>query len=137
MATTVVTGLSPQGDLTALKLALFDAGLSSEGLTVIEPGEGKESIASGLAGAEITSGDIGTGTGVPGINSSHRRRSFFHNESVDDRLSDLDIPDSEAGNYAEALERGRTVVAYYARPETVDIVETAFRSSGLLNVRRF
>ena len=133
----VVTGLSPQGDLTALKAALFEAGLTADGLQVIEPGEGTERIASGLAGSDISSGDAGTGTGVPGINSSHRLRSFFRNESVDGRLSDLDIPDSEAGYYAEALERGRTVVAYYARPESVDLVETAFRSSGLLNVRRF
>ena len=133
----VVTGLSPQGDLKALKLALFDAGLTVDGLTVIEPGEGSESIARGLAGSEISSGDVGTGTGVPGINSSHRLRTFFRNESVDGRLSDLDIPDSEVGNYSEALDRGRTVVAYYARPESVDTVEAAFRSSGLLNVRRF
>ena len=133
----VVTGLSPEGDLKALKLALAQASLSLDGLTVIEPGEGKDSIRSGLAGSEISSGDFGTGTGVPGINSSRRTRSFFRSESVDDRLGDLEIPDSEVGNYAEALERGRTVVAYYAKTESVERVEAAFRSSGLLNVRRF
>lgn len=133
----VVTGLSPEGDLTALKLALAQAGLGTDGLTVIEPGEGAESIGSGLAGSELSGGDFGTGTGVPGINSSRRTRTFFRNESVDDRLGDLEIPDSEVGNYAEALQRGRTVVAYYAKADSVDRVETAFRSSGLLNVRRF
>ncbi len=133
----VVTGLSPQGDLTALKLALSQAGLSEDGLTAIEPGQGVESVGSGLAGTEISSGDFGTGTGVPGINSTRRARTFFRNESVDDRLGDLEIPDSEVGNYAEALERGRTVVAYFAKADSVDRVETAFRSSGLLNVRRF
>ena len=133
----VVTGLSPQGDLTPLKAALFEAGLTVDGLTVIEPGEGTDRIASGLAGSEISSGDFGTGTGVPGINSSHRLRTFFRNESVDDRLADLEIPDTEVGNYAEALERGRTVVAYFAKPDSIDRVEAAFRNSGLLNVRRF
>lgn len=133
----VVTGLSQQGDLAALKTALQTAGLSADGLQIIGPGEGTQSVASGLAGADLTTGDVGTGTGVPGINSSHRLRSYFRNESVDDRLSDLDIPDSEMDNYVEALERGRTVVAYYARAESVDAVESAFRGSGLLNVRRF
>ncbi len=133
----VVTGLSPEGDLTALKLALSEAGLSADGLTVIQPGEGADRVGSGLAGSEIASGDFGTGTGVPGINSSRRMTSYFRNEAVDDRLGDLEIPESEIGNYAEALERGRTVVAYYAKADTIDRVETAFRSSGLLNVRRF
>lgn len=133
----VVTALSQHGDLKDLKAALHAAGLSADSLQVIGPGEGTQSVTSGLAGADLRSGDVGTGTGVPGINSSHRLRSYFRNESVDDRLSDLDIPDSEMDNYVEALERGRTVVAYYARAESVDAVESAFRASGLLNVRRF
>jgi hypothetical protein len=133
----VVTGLSHHGDLEPLKAALSEAGLTVDSLQVISPGEGAGSVTSGLAGSEIVTGDSGTGTGVPGINSSHRLRTFFRNESVDERLGDLDIPDSEAGNYVEALERGRTLVAYYARPESVDRVEAAFRGSGLLNVRRF
>jgi len=44
---------------------------------------------------------------------------------------------SEADNYLEALERGRTVVAYRANGASIDLVETAFREAGLLNVRRF
>jgi len=133
----VVTGLSPAGDLAALKAALSEAGLSADPLQVISPGDGESRVASGLAGTEIRTGDSGTGTGVPGLTSSHRLRTFFRHESVDDRINDLEIPDSEVGNYIEALERGRTLVAYYARPDSVERAEAAFRASGLLNVRRF
>ena len=133
----VVTGLSQHGDMAALHTALRTAGLSDEPLQLIGPDDqGSLRITGGLAGSELTRSDLGTGTGVPGINNS-RTLSTFVNAANDGRLGDLPIPDSEAGNYIEALERGRTLVAYYARPETVDSVEAAFRSSGLLNVRRF
>jgi hypothetical protein len=133
----VVTGLSHHGDIAALNTALAAAGLSAEPLQVIGPDDqGSLRITSGLAGSEFTRTDLGTGTGVPGINNS-RKISTSINDSNDGRLSDLPIPDSEAGNYYEALERGRSVIAYYARPESVDAVEAAFRASGLLNVRRF
>ena len=133
----VVTGLSHHGDITALNAALVEAGLSAEPLQLIGPDDqGSLRIAGGLAGSEFSRSDLGTGTGVPGINNSHTVNMSV-NQSNDGRLSDLPIPDSEAGNYYEALDRGRTVVAYYARPESVDRVEAAFRASGLLNVRRF
>lgn len=131
----VITGLSPDGDTTALRSALTEAGLSLDPLQVIQPGDSDESVAHGIAGAEILTSD--GGAGVPGINTGNRRVVFFRNESMSDRLGDLEIPDSEVDNYIEALQRGRTVVAYFAKPDTLEQVEAIFRNAQLLNVRRY
>jgi hypothetical protein len=94
-----------------------------------------ESVAHGIAGAELMTSD--GGTGVPGINGQHSMQVFFRNESISDRLGDLKIPDSEMDNYLEALQRGRTLVAYFTKPEAMDQVEAIFRDAQLLNVRRY
>ncbi len=139
----VVTGLSQNGDLTALATLLQQAGLPADELAVVGPREALEGNSGSLVGFRPTSDTLGdstnaaSGTGVPGISSSHVLRSYFRSASVDDRLSDLGIMGSEADNYLEALERGRTVVAYRANAASIDLVETAFREAGLLNVRRF
>jgi hypothetical protein len=131
----VVTALSPDGNVDALKTALHDAGLSLDPLQLIGPDESTSSLAHGIAGAELLTSD--TSGGVPGLSGRHRMREFFRNESLSDRLGDLEIPDSEVDNYVEALERGRSVVAYFAKPDTVERVGELFKSVGLLNVRRF
>lgn len=131
----VITGLSPDGDTTALRSALTEAGLSLDPLQIIKPSDSDESVAHGIAGAEILTSD--GGTGVPGINSGNRMQVFFRNESMPDRLGDLKIPDSEMDNYVEALQRGRTVVAYFTKPEILDQVEAIFKGAALLNVRRY
>ena len=80
------------------------------------------------------------GTAVPGINTppTHMpHTTFFRNEDLEDRLGDLEIPDSEVENYLEALERGRSVVAYFAHAESVEKIEEIFRNANLANVRRF
>jgi hypothetical protein len=131
----VITGLSPDGDTSALRSALTEAGFSLDPLQVLEPGDSDQSFAHGIAGADIITSD--GGMGVPGINSGNRLQVFFRNESMDDRLGDLNIPDSEVENYVEALERGRTVVAYFSKAEDIERVESIFRGAQLLNVRRY
>jgi hypothetical protein len=37
----------------------------------------------------------------------------------------------------EALERGKSVVAYFAHVDSIDKVEEIFRGADLANVRRF
>jgi tRNA A58 N-methylase Trm61 len=64
-------------------------------------------------------------------------QNFFRNEALDDRLGDLEIPESELDNYVEALERGRSLVAYFARPDTVEKITEIFRNANLMNVRAF
>jgi hypothetical protein len=131
----VVTGLSQNGDITALKAALHEAGMSLDPLQVINPDDSTESISRGLIGSELYVSE--GGTGVPGLNNAHRSGSFFRNETLSDRLGDFEIPDSETDNYVEALERGRSVVAYFAHADTIDRVEELFRAASLANVRRF
>jgi hypothetical protein len=131
----VVTGLSQTGDVSALKAALHEAGHSLDPLQIIAPDDSTEPIARGLIGSELIVSE--GGTSVPGLNNAHRGSSFFRNETLSDRLGDLEIPDSETDNYVEALERGRSVVAYFAHADTIDSIEQIFRTSALANVRRF
>jgi tRNA A58 N-methylase Trm61 len=84
----------------------------------------------------------GTGTGVPGITSGNPTAGgsgtkFFRNETLSDRLGDLEIPDDQVENYVDALEGGRSIVAYFAKPETIDKVSEIFRASGLAKVKTF
>jgi hypothetical protein len=133
----VVTGLSQNGDTSALHQALADAGFPTDPLQVIGPDDSTQSISRGIIGAEILGASSGTGTGVPGINNSHQPSQFFRNESLSDRLGDLEIPDSEVDNYVEALERGRSIIAYFAHADNVDKVIELFKGANLANVRRF
>ena len=132
----VVTGLSQTGDISALKTALHAAGFSLDPLQVIAPDDSTEGVSRGLIGSELYLHE--GGTGVPGLNNSHRSGGgFFRNETLPDRLGDLEIPDSEVDNYVEALERGRSVVAYFAHADTIESIEEIFKTSALANVRRF
>jgi hypothetical protein len=131
----VVTGLSQDGDVGPLHKALVDAGLSTESLQVIGPDDSTESLSHGLIGADIITSD--GGMGVPGITNSRRPTTFFRNETISDRLGDLEIPDSEIENYVEALERGKYVFAYFAHADNVEAIEAVFKNAALANVRRF
>jgi len=131
----VVTGLSQNGDISALHKALEDGGLATDSLQVIGPDDSTQGVSRGLISADLLTHD--SGTSVPGINNRHTSGVFFRNESLPDRLGDLEIPDSEMDNYVEALERGKHIVAYFAHAETIDKVEEVFKASDLANVRRF
>jgi hypothetical protein len=132
----VVAGLSKNGDTAALRAALESAGLPLDFLQVITPDASTESLARGIVGAEILT-TTDPGVGVPGINSGSHQVRFFRNESLEDRLDDLEIPDSEVDNYIEALERGTTVVAYFAKPDSLERVVAMFKDANIANVRTY
>lgn len=141
----VVTGISQNGDIAALEAALKAAGLPLDPIQLIGPDDSTQGAASSLG--TVNSGlnlGGGQGTGVPGITSISSLGGgggarYFRNEALSDRLGDLEIPDDQVQNYIDALQAGRSVVAYFAKPDTVAQIETLFRSpeSGLARVRTF
>ncbi len=139
----VVTGISQNGDIRALETALKEAGLPLDPIQLIGPDDSTQGSAS--RGGVLGQGGLmmgGQGTGVPGITSGVPTAggsgvSFFRNETLGDRLGDLEIPDDEVDNYIGALEAGRSVVAYFAKPDTLAQTEAAFRASGLVKVKTF
>ncbi len=143
----IVTGISQDGNTTALETALKAAGLSLESFDVLGPDDAASSVStSGLIDTGIlTGGGLETGTGVPGltgggipgITSGPRIVAGGGNDSLWDSLADLAIPDDEVENYAEALEAGRSIVAFHADAATAASVEALFRDSGLNKVKVF
>jgi hypothetical protein len=129
----VVLGLSQTADNHALRAALSGAGLSLDSLTMVEPDEGADTLGRGADSRLITSDG---GTSVPGLGGSLGGAVGRH-ESLVDRLGDLGIPESELDNFVEAVERGKTVAAYFAKPDNVDKVVAAFNGAKLGNVRKF
>ncbi len=139
----VVTGISQNGDIASLEAALKAAGLPLDPIQLIGPDDSTQGAASsmGLADPGLMTGG-GQGTGVPGVTSGVPSAGgygtrYFRNEALGDRLGDLEIPDDEVDNYIDALQAGRSVVAYFAKSETVAQVETIFRDGGLAKVKRF
>jgi hypothetical protein len=146
----VVTGISQDGNTIALEQALKDAGLSLEALDVITPEEADQPITGGIAGSGIiTGGGLETGTGVPGLTGAGipgitsapsliaADEAQLIGDSLWDRLADLAIPDDEVENYAEALEDGRSIVAYHGDSKNVANVEGLFATAGLTKVKTF
>jgi hypothetical protein len=139
----VVTGISSNGDISALESALKDAGLPLDPIQLIGPDDSTQGAASrGLANPGYITGGMETGTGVPGINSGTASAGgygteYFRNETLGDRLGDLEIPDDEVDNYVGALQAGRSIVAYFAKPHTIDQVQAIFRASDLVKVKTF
>jgi hypothetical protein len=131
----VVTGILHTGDIRALEASLKEAGLPLDPIQLISGDDSTEGVARRQIGPRLMTGDHAGY--VPGINSSGGGLSYFRNESLADRLGDLEIPDSEVDNYVEALEAGRSVVAYFAKPDSLAVVETIFRDSGLAKVKTF
>jgi hypothetical protein len=138
----VVTGISQDGDTTALEAALKAAGLPLDPIQLIGPDDSTQGAASsmGLSNPGLNIGG-GQGTGVPGITSASPAMGgstrYFRNEALSDRLGDLEIPDDQVDNYIDALGAGRSVVAYFAKPETIAQVEAIFRAGGLARVKTF
>ncbi len=134
---TIVTGLVQGNDLSVLRTALREAGHQPDDLQVLSPEDAESQGSSGIAGGDRLSDTAATGTGVPGLTRTQGRRDYFSGSSINDRLGEFEIPDNEMENYAEALDRGRSVVAYFARPDNVEAIEAAFRAANVVNVRRF
>ncbi len=143
----IVTGISQDGNTSALEAALKAAGLSLAQFDVLGPDDADVTLSTaglidtGLmtgSGLETGTGVPGlTGKGTPGINSGARLVGDSNSGSLWDRLSDMAIPDDEVENYAEALEAGRSIVAYHGSPSTVAKVEGLFRDGGLTKVKTF
>jgi len=134
----VVTGISQSGDISSIEAALKAAGLPLDPIQLIGPDDSTQGAASslGLTNPGLMTGG-GQGTGVPGVTSGVPTAGgygtrYFRNEALSDRLGDLEIPDDQVENYVDALSAGRSVVAYFAKPENVAQVETIFRADGSL-----
>jgi hypothetical protein len=143
----IVTGISQDGNTTALEAALTAAGLSLDQLDVLGPNDSEAHVGSvsGLVGSGTLTGGLETGTGVPGLTGSGTPgiTNAVHliggdgSSSLWDRLADLAIPDDEVENYAEALEAGRYIVAYHGSAANVANVEGIFNNAGLAKVKTF
>ncbi len=141
----VVTGISQDGNVDALMQALKAARISLEPLQVLGPhdADAPGASVSRLIDTATLTGGLETGTGVPGLTGSGvpgvgvSPGPEVGGNSIWDRLSDLDIPDDELENYADALEAGRSIVAYPAPVAHVQAVEGAFQAAGLAKVRIF
>jgi len=139
----VVTGISQDGDISAIEAALKEAGLPLDPIQLIGPDDSTQGAASRtgiMEGGLMTGG--GQGTGVPGVTSGVPTAGgfgthYFRNETLSDRLGDLEIPDDEVENYVDALQAGRSVVAYFAKADNIDAVTTIFRASGLAKIKTF
>jgi hypothetical protein len=139
----VVTGISQNGDIAALEASLKEAGFPLDPIQLIGPDDSTQGTASqaGILNPGLMTGG-GQGTGVPGITSGGPTAGgygtrYFRNEALSDRLGDLEIPDDEVDNYVEALQNGRSVVAYFAKPENIDKITAIFRASGFAKVKTF
>jgi hypothetical protein len=145
----VVTGISQDGNTTDLEQALAAAGLSLDAFEVIAP-EAADTLVTGVHGQVVdtgilTGGGLQTGTGVPGLTgkgvpgimSAPEDRFDIGGDSLWDKLSDLAIPDDEVENYAEALEAGRSLVAFHGDSKNVAKVESIFAAAGLKKVKTF
>jgi hypothetical protein len=142
----VVTGISQKGDIAGLEAKLKAAGLPLDPIQIVGPDDSTQGAASsmgGVANSGIMTGG-GQGTGVPGITNATTPGSgsgsrYFRNEALWDRLGDFEIPEDELDNYVGALEAGRSVVAYFAKPDNLEQVQAIFRdpSVGLVKIKTF
>ena len=130
----VVVALSQTENVSALRAELTRAGLSPDDLECVGPDDAAGSLAGDRAESSIITSD--RGMSVPGI-TDDRRQAVLSDDSVTDRLGALGIPEKEFDNYLEAVERGKTVVACFAKADSVDKIAAAFTAANLINVRQY
>ena len=132
----IVTGISQDGDTSVLARALKTAGLALDPLQVIAPDDSPPLTATSLREPDNLAGvGLETGTGVPGL--TNVEPGVRAGDSLWDMLADLNIPDDELENYVDALEAGRTIVAYHATSRNTAAVEGLFRANGMATVKTF
>jgi hypothetical protein len=146
----VVVGIFPDHDgLAKLTDALKAGGYSVELLRVITPETPADELIS--SGAQfVFSGDVEPatlggrtgiitgfgGTGVPGLTEEIPRVEAFHEPSLAEMLSEMDVPDARLSDFEVALSQGRSIAGYNAR-NSVDHVKSLFASSGAFPVDVF
>lgn len=143
MAEQLVTGIAQTSDPGELQRLLIEgATLDPARLAVINKMSPNHDGAGGgghafNAGASIMTGS--SGTGVPGMGSSHASlSSFVGHGATADYLGGLTlIPSDQAANYNIAISEGRSLVTYKAHPGEAEAVERAFREAGLRKVRTY
>jgi hypothetical protein len=79
----------------------------------------------------------GGGTGVPDINQpGNIQLGYLGHPHVVQHCGNLPIPEDEADNYNDAIDNGRTVVAYPVDGDAAS-AEALFRTAGLMHVKTF
>jgi len=76
------------------------------------------------------------GTSVPDMNIPTSQLGYLGHPHVIQHVGALPIPEDEADNYNDAIDDGRTVVAYPVDGSSTAI-EGAFRAAGLAHVKTF
>jgi hypothetical protein len=150
-----VTGIAPTEEIAKLEEMMSNVpGVDRSKLSIITKCDRTEEHDSSFlnfihAGASEIEGDsighIGGdsimtgsgGTGVPGLTSSVSALGYFSHPHVVEHVGNLPIPEDEAGNYNDALDEGRCVIAYECAATETAAIEAAMREAGIRKVKTF
>lgn len=78
----------------------------------------------------------GGGTAVPDIDTPTTQLGYLGHPHVVQHCGNLPIPEDEADNYNDAIDNGRTVIAYPVDGDAAT-AQTAFHNAGLAHVKTF
>lgn len=141
-----VTGIAPTQDVNELeKLMSSTTGLDHSKFVVITKAdrtdEHDDSFLKFAHAAEVEGTNSlilgGGGTGVPDINQPGTTQfGYLGHPHVVQHVGTLPIPEDEADNYNDAIDDGRTVVAYPIDGDA-SAAEAAFHAAGLAHVKTF
>ncbi len=140
-----VTGIAPTQDVNELEKTIGSMGLDHSKFVVITKAdrtdEHDDSFLAFAHAAEVEGTNSlildGGGTGVPDINRPGTvQLGYLGHPHVVQHVGNLPIPEDEADNYNDAIDNGRTVVAYPVDADPA-AVTAAFHTAGLLHVKTF
>jgi hypothetical protein len=137
-----VTGIAPTQDVNDLEKMLGGlAGLDNAKFVVITSADRTdEHDDSFIEFVHAASEDHwildGGGTQMPGLEIATDKLGYLGHPHVIQHVGTLPIPEDEADNYNDAIDNGRSVVAY-AVDGNIAEVESEFRSAGLAHVKTF
>ena len=141
-----VTGIAQTQDVNELEKLLGGiAGLDHDKFVVItkcdRTDEHEDSFLEFAHAAEVEGTNAlildGGGTRVPDINQPGTiQLGYLGHPHVVQHCGNLPIPEDEADNYNDAIDNGRTVVAYPVDGDAA-AAESAFRNAGLARVKTF
>ena len=152
-----ITGIAPTNDVEALENMLGSvAGIDRAKLSVITIADETEEHESSflnfihagggyldtdargsLAGTDTAIITDSGGTGVPGINTPGNQLGYLGTPHVERHLGTLPIPDDEVEDYNDALEDGRSIIAYNCTDAEAADIERAFRDAGVRRVKMY